>query len=110
MTSRADFHPDSDPAVPFPTDRSGDAPLWWFAEESIDPDAVLDLYNKIHGTYLPVDSVDSPRAVMSKQAAWDFLDEMIIRHLAKHPVIRFKEPPIEASAPYPDDVWITFDC
>lgn len=23
MTSRADFHPDSDPAVPFPTDRSG---------------------------------------------------------------------------------------
>lgn len=47
---------------------------------------------------------------MSKQAAWDFLDEMIIRHLAKHPVTRFKEPPIEASAPYPDDVWITFDC
>lgn len=109
MTSRADFHPDPDPAVPFPLNRSGDAPLWWFAEESVDPDAVLALYNQIHGTYLPVDSVDSPRALMSKQAAWDFLDEMIIRHLAKHPVSRFKESPKEGSAPYPDDSLITFD-
>lgn len=109
MTSRADFHADSDPAVPFPLNRSGDAPLWWFAEESIDPNAVLDLYNNLHGTYLPVDSVDSPRALMSKQAAWDFLDEMIIRHLAKRPVTRFEEPTKENSAPHPDDSWITFD-
>lgn len=109
MTSRADFHPDSDPAVPFPLNRSGDAPLWWFAEESVDPDAVLDLYNNLHGTYLPVDSVDSPRALMSKQAAWDFLDEMIIRHLAKRPVTRFEEPPKDDSAPQSDDSWITFD-
>lgn len=108
MTSRADFHPDPDPAVPFPLNHNGNAPLWWFAEESVDPDAVLALYNQIHGTYLPVDSVDSPRAVMSKQDAWNFLDEMIIRHLAKHPVTRFKEPSKEDSAPHPDDVWITF--
>lgn len=108
MTSRTDFHPDPDPAVPFPIDRAGDAPLWWFAEESVDPDAVLALYNQIHGTYLPVDSVDSPSAMMSKQAAWDFLDEMIIRHLAKHPVTRFEEPSKDDSAPHPDDFWITF--
>lgn len=110
MTSRADFHPDPDPAVPFPLNRSGDAPLWWFAEESVDPDAVLALYNKLHGVWFPIDSVDSPRALLSKQAAWDFLDEMIIRHLAKRPVTRFKEPPKEASALHPDDSWVTFDC
>lgn len=107
--SRSDFHQSPSPGTPFPLNRYGDAPLWWFAEESVDPDAVLALYNKLYEPYFPVDSVDTPRALLSEDTAWDFLDELIIRHLAKRPVHRFEEPSPSKDKPSPpDDSWVTF--
>lgn len=106
--SRSDFHQSSSPGTPFPLNGYGDAPLWWFAEESVDPDAVLALYNKLYEPYFPVDSIDSPRALLSEDTAWAFLDELIIRHLAKRPVHRFEEPPEESPSSPPDDSWVTF--
>lgn len=104
--NRSDFHRSSDSGTPFPLDKSGFAPLWWFAEASYDSDAVLKLYNKLFQTYFPVSSIDSSRALLSEEDAWDFWDELITRHLAK-PTHRFEEPSKDKPSP-PDDQLVTF--
>lgn len=104
--SRSDFHQSPSPGTPFPLNRYGDAPLWWFAEASFAPDKVLALYNQMFQPYFPVASLDSPRATLSEEDAWDFWDELITRHLAK-PTHRFEEPSKDKTSP-PDDQLVTF--
>lgn len=105
--SRSDFHKASRPGTPFPLNRNGNAPLWWFAEASYDPDAVLKLYNRMFRVYLPVSSVDSEDAILSERDAWNFWDELITRRMAK-PTQSFEEPPEESSSSPPDDHLVTF--
>lgn len=98
------FHKDSDQTVPFPVDDHGRVPLRWFAEESVDPERVLALYNT--GRLLPVLSVE--KVLLPKDQAWELWDEMILRHLAK-PTHRFEEPPPdENSSSPPADPLVTF--
>lgn len=104
---RSAFHQSLDPGTPFPQNRAGSSPLWWFAEACYDSDAVLKLYNKMFRTYFPVDSVDSDDAILSERDAWKFWDELITRHMAK-PTHRFEEPPDESPSSPPDDLWVTF--
>lgn len=104
--SRSDFHQSLDPGTPFPQNGAGSSPLWWFAEASYNPDAVLDLYNQMFQPYFPVSSVDSDRAILSEADAWDFWDELITRHIAK-PTHRFEEPSKDKPLPS-DDQLVTF--
>ncbi|WP_445340426.1 hypothetical protein [Bifidobacterium sp. ESL0825] len=103
--NKSDFHQSSDSGTPFPQNRAGSSPLWWFAEASYAPDKVLALYNQMFQPYFPVASLDSPRAILSEEDAWAFWDELIMRHLAK-PTHRFEEP--SKSQPSQDDKWVTF--
>lgn len=105
--SRSDFHQSLDPGTPFPQNRASYSPLWWFAESAYDSNAVLKLYNQMFQPYFPVDSIDSPRALLSEEDAWKLWDELITRHLAK-PTHRFEEPPDEGSSSPPDDPLVTF--
>lgn len=101
------LHENPDRAAPFPVDDHGRVPLSWFAGVSVDPDAVLALYNE-SCPLLPADSAD--RVWLSQEEAWDFWEELITRRLAKLPVPRFVEPSEKPAAPHPDadDKWVTF--
>lgn len=107
MSDFSGFHKDSDRTVPFPVNNRGEVPLAWLAQESYDPAAVLALYNEGLMLTLPAKTVDG--VLLSKDEAWNLLDEMIIRHLAK-PTHRFEEPPKEDSPTQQDDSdsWVTF--
>lgn len=104
---RSDFHQSLDSGTPFPQNRAGSSPLWWFAEASYDSDAVLKLYNEMFRTYFPVDSVDSDDAILSERDAWKFWDELITRHMTR-PTRRFEESPDEGSSAPPPDPLVTF--
>lgn len=101
------LHKNSDVAAPFPVDDRGLVPLSWFADVSIDPDAVLALYNE-SCPLLPADSADKVR--LSQDDAWSFWEEMLTRRLAKLPAHRFEESPEKPASPHPDadDEWVTF--
>lgn len=101
------LHANPDRAAPFPVDNRGLVPLSWFADVSVDSEAVLALYNGIC-PLLPADSAD--RVWLSQEEAWDFWEELITRRLAKLPAHRFEEPPEKPAAPHPDadDEWVTF--
>lgn len=100
MSDFSSLHENPDPAAPFPVDDRGRVPLSWFAGASVDPDAVLDLFDR--GRMLPADS-------LSVEDAWTFWEEMITYRLVKHPVRRFEELPKEDSSSHPDDSdWVTF--
>ena len=99
------LHKNPDKAAPFPVDDHGRVPLRWFADVSVDPEAVLALYND--GLLLPADSAD--KVWLSQEDAWSFWEEMLTRCLAKLPVHHFVEPPEKPAAPHPDDSeWVTF--
>lgn len=100
MSDFSSLHENPDPAAPFPIDGRGHVPLQWFVDASVDPGAVLDLFNR--GRRLPTDS-------LSVEDAWTFWEEMITYRLVKHPVRRFEEPPEKPASPHPDDSdWVTF--
>lgn len=99
------LHANPDRAAPFPVDDHGRVPLSWFADVSVDPEAVLALYND--GLLLPADSAAT--VWLSQEEAWDFWEELLTRRLAKLPVPRFVEPSEKPAAPHPDDSeWVTF--
>lgn len=100
------LHANPDRAAPFPVDNRGLVPLSWFADASVDPDAVLALYNASR-PLLPADSVT--KAWLSQEDAWAFWEEMLTRRLTKLPARRFEESPEKPTAPHPDDSeWVTF--
>lgn len=101
------LHANPDRAAPFPVNDRGLVPLSWFADVSVDSEAVLALYNE-SCPLLPADSTD--RVWLSQEEAWAFWEELITRRLAKLPVHRFEESPEKPAAPHPDDSdsWVTF--
>lgn len=101
------LHANPDRAAPFPVNDRGLVPLSWFADVSVDSEAVLALYNE-SCPLLPADSTD--RVWLSQEEAWAFWEELITRRLAKLPVHRFEESPEKPAVPHPDeDSWVTFD-